>query len=103
MAQFFATAETEAEYGDLSLWVAKHSAPPPRRGNDGITKFWIELDNAYVKAGAAAALPSLGAPTTVQPPSNLPTCPSVRTHARHDCAWGSSCSALPNFLLSLSL
>jgi len=30
LAQYFATAETEAEYLDLGLWVEKHSAPPPR-------------------------------------------------------------------------
>ena len=49
IAQFFATAESPEEYGSFALWVAKHSRPPPRRGNDGTTKLWIELDNAYVK------------------------------------------------------
>jgi hypothetical protein len=49
VGQFFATAETAEEYDNFHVWVAKHSKAPPRRGNDGATKLWIELDNAYVK------------------------------------------------------
>jgi len=49
IAQYFATAETAAEYDSFAHWVALHSKPPPRRGNDGATKLWIELDNAVVK------------------------------------------------------
>ena len=49
IAQYFATAETTAEYDSFAHWVQLHSKPPPRRGNDGATKLWIELDNAIVK------------------------------------------------------
>lgn len=49
IAQYFATAEMAAEYDSFAHWVNLHSKPPPRRGNDGATKLWIELDNAIVK------------------------------------------------------
>lgn len=49
IGQFFATAESTDEYDSFRFWMEKHSKPPPRRGNDGSTKLWIELDNAYVK------------------------------------------------------
>ena len=38
---------------DFATWVARNSARAPRRGNDGRTKLWIELDNVYVKAFSA--------------------------------------------------
>ena len=53
-AQFFATfdlATNRAE--DLPEWVRSHSRPTPRRGNDGTTTLWVELDNLYVKALSA--------------------------------------------------
>ena len=53
MAQFFATSESRPEYESFGAWVKLHSKPPPRRGNDGSTKLWIELDNAYVKVLSA--------------------------------------------------
>ena len=52
VAQFFATVE-EADGHSLAKWIARHSAKPPRRGNDGLTRLWIELDNAYTKIFSA--------------------------------------------------
>ena len=34
---------------DLATWIAMHSAPTPRRGNDGKTHLVFELDNLYTK------------------------------------------------------
>ena len=49
LAQYFATAESAAEYADFGVWVAANSLPPPRRRNDGATQYTHELDNGYVK------------------------------------------------------
>lgn len=44
--------DDDARYG-LTEWVRQHSAPAPRRGNDGKSALWFELDNAQVKALSA--------------------------------------------------
>ena len=54
-----------AETGDLAAWMAQHSAPTPRRGNDGRTHLVFELDNLYTKvlsgySGGTAASTQLG-------------------------------------------
>lgn len=45
VAQFLATADDR----DFPRWLRRHSLPPPRRGNDGRHRLWLELDNAYAK------------------------------------------------------
>ena len=50
VAQYFQTADLEKRtFLELGDWVATHSRAPPRRGHDGRTKLWIELDNAQTK------------------------------------------------------
>lgn len=50
VAQYFQTADLEKRtFLELGEWVATHSRTPPRRGHDGRTKLWIELDNAQTK------------------------------------------------------
>ncbi|KAH8046479.1 prolyl 4-hydroxylase alpha-subunit [Aureococcus anophagefferens] len=47
---YFQTADLEKRtFLELGEWVATHSRTPPRRGHDGRTKLWIELDNAQTK------------------------------------------------------
>ena len=43
------SATNPSEGYQLPVWIERNSAKPPRRGNDGATRLWIELDNLYVK------------------------------------------------------
>lgn len=62
VAQFFQSAArkewrqpgAEGAPSSFGAWIKQHSAPKPRRGNDGMTHLVFELDNLYVKVGAHA-------------------------------------------------
>ena len=53
VAHFFATSDEGSALNqpctELREWVMANSARAPRRGNDGGTRLWIELDNLYTK------------------------------------------------------
>uniref|UniRef100_A0A7S3NJN5 Sulfotransferase domain-containing protein n=1 Tax=Aureoumbra lagunensis TaxID=44058 RepID=A0A7S3NJN5_9STRA len=46
VAHFLAASSINLNFSE---WVQANSLPAPRRGNDGKSKFWLELDNVYTK------------------------------------------------------
>ena len=58
VSQFFATVE-DSDY-DLGKWIFQHSLKPPRRGNDGNTRLWIEV-SALKRMGSPKPLDQMQA------------------------------------------